>query len=441
MSDDEIRYVDLDAERRYLGSALHDLDSLDAEPVDARDFASTKHAQLLSVMRLVRSRGDGLASTDVLAELKLTNALGRIGGVEGFQAIYEHGTLAFSVAGDARVIRELARKRRFDDALRRSSAALASNEWEDAREHVRIALEERQARVQSVSEYELHTETYREMQEPPEKLTGPRTGMPLLDDAIRALEPGSMFLIAGRTGSRKSSMMLAWAAFQSDEGARPGIVSLEDPLRTWRTRLAALRTGIDSERLYQRDFTADDYGRLAAEIERSRFRGIHLIDEPAANPREVREAVEHLVREKHCTVVYVDYVQAASVSAKDGRWDKAYAEIAKVAKRECKRHGVPLVISSQMKRVEGKDAFPEPTDRDIKETGDLENESEGIMLLWPESDKEDAAILGKIAKLKSSRKRPRFRLDIDHGVVVGVTRALLDDGPPESPLYSRRMRS
>lgn len=438
---DEIRYVDLDAERRYLGAALHDLDSLDAEPIDARDFGAPKHALLLAVMRTVLARGGAKSSNDVLAELKLTHRLERIGGVEGFHAIYEHGTLAWQVSGDARVIRELARKRRLDDALATARARLASGYEEDARELARIAADERTARVQSVPEHVLLADLYADLQRPAERRTGAATGMPLLDAAIGGLPAGSMCVVGGRTGSRKSSLMLSWAVWQSENGHRPGIVSLEDPLKVWRSRMAALRTGIDAERLYHGDVHPDDYGPLAAAIERTRHAGIELVDEAAAKASEVRDAIAYLLREKQCDVVYLDYVQAATVSAKDGRWDKAYAEIAKTAKREAKRFGVPLVISSQLKRVEGSNAFIEPSVRDLKETGDLENEAEVVVLLWPESDAEGATVLGKVAKLKWGQSKPRFRLDIANGVVVGVTRALLDDGPAESPLYSRRRPS
>jgi replicative DNA helicase len=438
MSDDIGRYADLDAERRYLAWALQCLDRIDAEPLDVRDFYSHSHQQLFAAMRTVRARGDGAEHTTVIAELKLGKRLQAAGGADTIVDLSNAGSVIPRVDGDARVIRELAIRRRIHDTAALVQACAAQGEVEDAREHMRIALDERVRGVQSISEATLLGELYADLSKPSEANVGARTGMELLDWAIGGLPPGSMLVVGGRTGSRKSSLMLAWAAWQSDQGLRPGIVSLEDPRKVWRSRIAALRTGLDAGRLYHGPAEPDDFGAIAAAIERARARGIELVDEPAAKPSEVQAAVVHLIRDKGCDAVYVDYVQAASVSAKDGRWDKAYGEIAKTAKRECKRYGVPLVISSQLKRVEGSNAFVEPTIRDLKETGDLENEAEAVVLLWPTSDAEDAEIFGKLAKLKWGAARPRFRLDIDAGVVVGVTRAVAEPEPPPSQLYARR---
>jgi hypothetical protein len=79
---------------------------------------------------------------------------------------------------------------------------------------------------------------------------------------------------------------------------------------------------------------------------------------------------------------------------------------------------VPLILCSQLSRPPSV-AQREPNASRLKESGDLENMSEAIILLWREKDGEGAPAFCKVAKLKSSSARPRLQVVRRAGTITG----------------------
>lgn len=429
--------TDIGCEKSYLSACLRRPDELDRHPVTPADLTSAKHMVLLSSLHDLRSAGITWRLSSLETELKELGRLERAGGwayVLEVAAIESHAP-----AADARRLRRLARARRMRDAALRAAAACEKGLLDDAREEVVSVLDDAVTAdvPRAVSAYELAQRTWTRMHEPGEKRgRSVRCGMDLLDNAIGGLPPGSLAVVGGRTGAGKSSVMLAWAMWQARAGHRPGIVSCEDAEGVWGPRLIAHLSGIDSALIHRGEVGMFDMRRVADACEAARHVHMELTFPIGRHLEAVRADVAHLVREKRCDIIYVDYLQAIRVDARAARYDKAVSEIAKALKADTARLGVPLVLGSQLSRADKAKPFAEPHLSDLKESGDIENESEVVLLLWPESDKEHAPALGKVAKVKWAPRRPRFAIERDEsGAVVGAahieteTRSTLYDRP------------
>ena len=187
-------------------------------------------------------------------------------------------------------------------------------------------------------------------------------------------------------------------------------MSIEDADTVWGPRGLAHVCGINSESFYTgngfpRDFDAQMTRGVGA-LEASKIEMAFALGAPL---RDVLIAIRSLVL-KGCNSIVVDYAQV--IQPDDGRMDRAefVSHAANKCKRECQMHGVALTLCSQLARPQRGSPFAEPHITDLKETGDLENISEIIMLLWSAGDSETAPKLGKIAKVKWSPKRPRFEV-------------------------------
>jgi len=127
-------------------------------------------------------------------------------------------------------------------------------------------------------------------------------------------------------------------------------------------------------------------------------------------------AAEDLIRDEKCDIIFIDYLQDIEINPNVRRYDKAIAAIAKRVKRVCSRAEVPLVVLSQLKRRENK----EPTMFDLKESGDIENVSDVIMLMW----RDKGVTRLKIEKIKWGQ--PGYRGIVDRsqysGMISGLTR-------------------
>ncbi len=256
------------------------------------------------------------------------------------------------------------------------------------------------------------------------RVSMPRTGFRKIDQALGGMPPGTQITIGGRTGSGKSSLMLAIAMSQSERGIKFGIVSCEDPDWVWGARiLCALNPSLSPDH-----FFGDDNGYVQPSVlqearrgvELARDLGIHFSFQIGKSCEYVARAATKLVKQQGCRAIEVDYLQAIAARGKD-RY-VARTDDAQTLKQACYEAGVPLILGSQLKRPDGSNPFKEPVNGDLKDTGDLENMSEAIVLLWNESDEEDAPCFGKVSKVKWSPKRPRFELqrDASSGALVDL---------------------
>jgi replicative DNA helicase len=234
-------------------------------------------------------------------------------------------------------------------------------------------------------------------------------GIGVLDSVIGMLPGGSMTVIGGSTGGGKSQMMLWMAMSMAEAGNRPGIISLEDAREEWGGRIIARMTGVTF-----RDF-AEAKGRPAAERQAIYSRASEAIDRSgqhvfdiayaiSADTASVIDTARRLITERGCNVLFVDYVQAVRIGAEwSKRTDKGVSDVAKRLKGICARLKVPLVLGSQLARSDSV-----PTIHSLKETGDLENEAEVVILLWRRDDgTKTPPVKWKIGKVKWARERPK----------------------------------
>jgi len=421
-----IQLTDHALERRYIGDALHARPSeraahlAAAERVNAVDFGSALHGRIVGAMHEL-SR----AQTEVspLTVRQLLEQQGALTAIEALQnALDQYDPQLDSLAVMSARLVELARARRVREHHLRAAEAAERLDLEAAQEHARESLGENDhAHVELMS---LHSSALVAVQsarkeQGAHKLRRIAFGYGVLDQALRGgLRPATMAIIGGRTGAGKSSLMLGSALQQASYGARVGIVSCEDAADIWGERALGHFVQEPMDRLLGAQLAmggTDALGRALEHLKRVGVVLCYALNRPLA---DVLAAVRALIADG-CEVIYVDYIQAVLLGRGDRK--ELVSEAAQRLKSECQLHGVPLVLGSQLSRADRRDRFAEPSENDLKETGDLENMTEVVVLLWKESDAETARALGKISKVKWSPYRPRFELQRD-----GVTGALLN---------------
>jgi len=229
-------------------------------------------------------------------------------------------------------------------------------------------------------------------------------GITTLDSIVGRIPAGSMTIIGGETGAGKSQTMLMMAMEMARAGNHPGIISLEDAREEWGGRAIARLTGITF-----RDFLAvkgrgaDErhavYAQAGKAVDESGNYQIDIAYAISASADSVLNTAGRLISERACNVLFVDYVQAVRIGKEwTKRIDKGFSDVAKQLKALSARAGVPLILGSQLARSK-----ETPTIHSLKESGDLENEAEVVILLWK---KTDGQIRWKLGKVKWAYERP-----------------------------------
>lgn len=311
-------------------------------------------------------------------------------------------------------LRVLARRRRKYEALSKALAAIAAGNEEAADEHaLTVASEQTEQRS---GEYLEASEVVRAAanEETLARTEGHnrRTGFLAVDKAIGNLRAKTMTVVGGTTGSGKSSLLLAMALNQARRGMHVGIVSAEDPEAVWGERVYSHIT--DESIADVSEMKVDAAVSAAGELP------IHFAFELGRPLNDALRAIRHLARKYRCQVIYVDYLQALSDPQKTER-RHFIANAAARIKAQCQELGATLVLASQLSRPSKEKPFGEVFTSDLKESGDIENMSEVVMLLWKNGDKDTSLTLGKVAKVKWSAARPRFQIQRNGcGAVTGL---------------------
>jgi replicative DNA helicase len=413
----QIPCTDVDSEALYLRSCIgvvtrpqHEHMQDPEQRLDPADFHFEAHSRLAA---LLWSRADAKQAV-WKHELKkaapeLAEALDRV--------LVDPGEREQPPSAIAEHLRALARRRRKYEALLRAAASLVAGDEESADEHaLSVASEQTEQRAgEYLASHEVVWAAVEEDRRARTESGHRRTGFVLLDRAVGSLRPKTLTVIGGTTGAGKSSLVLASAVNQARRGLHVGIVSCEDAETVWGERLYAHVE--DAAISGASDEQADRASRAAAALP------IHFAFELGRPLKDVLRAVRHLVRKHRCQVIYVDYLQAIGDPQSKERRHFVAGAAAKL-KAQCQELGATLVLASQLSRPSKEKPFGEVFTSDLKESGDVENMAEVVLLLWKNGDRNDSLTLGKVAKIKWSAARPRFQVQRSAaGAITGVLRA------------------
>lgn len=421
------KLTDLDLERTYIASLLtldrefqatHVVSTDRLEPADCASFA---HQQILELAYDLTAKGervDWLTMTEGLERSKASSVT--------HEALTEcmGSTFTTEYPDVSQRLTQLARRRRTRELLMRAIGKVDAADMESAQELTREAAGEATDTRRSVittighAGWQAAYQIRHGSDADPARLNA-RTGYGTLDFAIKSILKATMFIVGGRTGCGKSNLMLGMAILQATEQShKPGIVSLEDSAEIWGARalsyfdsFVSAQNIIDSGNL-PADYRNELIAHAVSGCQKLANVGIELTY-PLNRPlTDVLQAIRELVTQKGCTIIYVDYLQAVKLG--DSRDHKrTVSNAAQAIKGLCQSLGVPLVLGSQLSRPTKEKPFAEPHVSELKESGDLENMAEIILLLWKTSDEENADILGKVAKVKWSPRRPRVRMNFN----------------------------
>lgn len=425
---------DVNAERAVLGGILLEnagLEAVQRVGLKAEDFYSDSHRIVFEAM-VQLSEADQPIDTVTLRDwivgcggVHKLEALTTAGGVRGDEMLLSLTdtipTLA-NIVAHARIVQEKAVRRRLRHKLLQAAVAAVKGEISDAHELATVALGERL--VDRVPFFTGRDAVWEALTSVGKQQGGSlvRTGFPVLDSAYKSMRRGTMMVIGGRTNSGKSKLMLCAALDMARAGLRPLIVSTEDPAELWGERLACqLVPELSDERIRSGQRTFDEQERSARALRLAHEAGLtfsYQLNKPFA---DVLRAVRQGCEEGH-RVIVLDYIQAIRFAVSGHKRGEVISHAAQTLKATVQEHNAVLVLGSQTRRPDAAKPFAEPTAYELKETGDLENCADVIVMLWKTSDESDAKHLAKVAKVKWNWARPRVQLHMaQNGALSDVT--------------------
>jgi replicative DNA helicase len=347
---------DLDAEKIVLGGCMLEPERTGEVELQPSDFYDPGHGVIFGAIVTVLDRGHPLDITSLANELRRIERLNTVGGNQYLGELTDTIPTAAHIQHHARVIRELAVRRRTIAAAQRIVAegfgqATTRQFLEAANAHLTDAIDltgddDPVAMADAIQESFARIEA---AQGKNTRVTGLETGFRDLDTLTAGLHPGQLIILAARPAMGKTSLALnltTHAAITSQKIVL--FVSIEMPRVELANRAMAGVARIDQARLRANMLSQDDMTALTAAAAKLFQLGVMIDDKGEASVQRVR-AKARKYRGKLALIV-IDYLQLMKASREMDSREREISEISRALKALAKELDVPIVALSQLNR-------------------------------------------------------------------------------------------
>lgn len=228
-------------------------------------------------------------------------------------------------------------------------------------------------------------------------------GLDVLDQR-NYTEPGDVVIIGGYPSDGKTALALSMA-YHMAEKHKVGFFSLETDKRKIRDRLMSFVGQISLGDIKRRRLTDPDWVSLAAKSPEMSKRDLTVIQAAGMTA----SAIQGVAQAYGFQVILIDYIQLVTPET-DWRAPRSeqIADVSRSFHTFAQRTGTLVVELAQLARSE-KGKWRPPTMQDLKESGQLEQDADIILLLYrpdPNDDSldQDAHRILQIGKYKEGRR-------------------------------------
>lgn len=212
------------------------------------------------------------------------------------------------------------------------------------------------------------------------------TGFPQLDSVLKGMGAGNLIILAARPKVGKTAFAATIAKnVAKNTGKKVAIFSMEMEGEEVYERLLSSDSGVDMNTLIDRSFNkpykakerTDLIGKIADTTDEICNLPIFINDNPVRTANDIRLECRML---KGLGLIVIDYLQLMKPTGKCDNRNQEIGAITRELKIVSAELGVPILLLSQLNRE--KSEFERPTARDLRDSGEIEQNASKVMLMW-----------------------------------------------------------
>lgn len=320
----------------------------------------------------------------------------------------------------AALVRNFAKRR----AIKAMALSLAEA-TEDADETLETLAEKASAAVSQIArgqvkraprrlaEVMLERTSHYEALERGEVVPGWPSTIPTLNAALSGgFRPGKLFFIGARPGVGKSSLSAQLLLELARDGHAGLFLSQEMANEEIADRAVANAGRIEFGRLMSGRLSGEDWARASEMLEAVSELPVWVDDQPALTLHDIRHKARGI---PGLQVLVLDYLQLCSKStgSSSSNRNSEIEEISRGLKALAMELDLCVIVLSQLNREVEKRPGKRPQLSDLRDSGSIEQDADGILFLWPLRDLEAGGkLIGlDIAKNRQSRSGIQIALD------------------------------
>lgn len=403
---------DVAAEQSVLGGMMLSRTAIAEvlEILDVEDLYRPAHQSIFDCILELYGRGDPVDAVAVSAELERRQELLRVGG-----APYLHTLIAtVPTAANASYYAEIVVDRAFERRLIEAGTRIVQIGFAGVAEPVELIDEARAALDTAVDRRAIGgdgpllaadaAEQFLEHLNAPKQPPLP-TGLHDLDSVLGGgLRPKAVYTVAARPGVGKSTIGANFAATAAKAGTGVLVASLEmdrhDIMACW----FAAEKRIERSHLVDPSLMDDRDRQLVVEAHDVISQWpLYVWDEPYISVASLRTRAREIQRSPHgLGLIVVDYLQLMQPSDPKAQREAQVAALSRGIKLLAKEFSVPVVSLAQLNRNLETRPNRKPALADLRESGAIEADSDGVLLLW-EDEESEGALQVLVAKNRHGR--------------------------------------
>ncbi len=412
-------YYDEPAERSILGTMLADPDVIPSvmNLVGEDDFYIEEHRLLFSVIvRLWQEHGsnwDEVVLRDYIRKEGLEDRL----PLDWILGIYEDAAPLVTLETACRIVKEHSDRRKVGDLILSLASSLKKGEpvedlLKNTLDRLLSIAGDSSKLYTKVDIAKLVAEYVKSAMERKEVYTGLPTGFTEVDEVTNGFRAGELIVFGARPAVGKTTLLVTLAEKFVESGYRVAFFSLEMPPITLGLKLASMVSGVPFRKLLSGFLSDEEYDSFLEKLlGYTRVGGDVYFDFRRHDHKSLVSSIFFLRKKMGIDVAMIDYFQLVKVKPGFGESMKdAYSALSTDLKMVAKELEIPVIVASQLRR-EAEHASKPPTIRDLKETGQLEQDADMIFLLW--RDGKDNITRMRLAKNRLLGETAKFNLIFD----------------------------
>jgi replicative DNA helicase len=213
------------------------------------------------------------------------------------------------------------------------------------------------------------------------RIVGVPSGIIGIDAGTGGFHKSNMIVIGARPGMGKTACGLSVAVNASREGYKVGFISTEMSAVEVGMRLMSLVSGVSSTSIRDASITPAGYQQIMNKSAELRNLPIRVLDKPSCSVADVMMQARAWLLSGGLDLLIVDYLQRL---VSDERGESRTREVGKFAsgmKTIARQLQIPVIALSQINRASTQRADRRPTMADLRDSGEIEQEADMVMLL------------------------------------------------------------
>jgi replicative DNA helicase len=412
---DSLAPHNVEAEEAVLGAILLSPEALFEvlSFINADDFFIVRHAWIWEAIVNLHERRAPIDYLTIASDLEQIGRLEEIGGVACLLNLISKTPSALNIEGYARVVEQMAVRRRLISAASRI-AQVAHSEEPDIDEVINRAeqavfevTERRLSRElvpirDVVSDYFDHVSYLTRHQG---EFIGVPTGFKDLDQKLGYMQKSDLLIVASRPGMGKSSLLASVVMNAARYHQRVALFSLEMSNEQIVQRFISMDTNIPSNKLREGRLDDRDWDRFVKATQSLSELPIHMDDTPSLSTQELRTKARRLHMEFGLNLILIDYLQLMTTPFRTENRVQEISFISRALKGLARELNVPVVAAAQLSRAVEQRTDKRPLLADLRESGSIEQDADVVMFIYRDAYYNPDTPVGNRAEVNVAKHR------------------------------------